>query len=342
LKAQNSLYAPYQWLDDRTFLTKAAEVVRFYKLDGIDFECSTDEQMESRHHRIQTAILSMPEEIRVKFYWRKMDRVSIPRQEHSNPVVRTTIQDRAEFLENRPGQRLSTMDLRLALVFEPKVTFPISWGGVQKVSLRALTKRRAALSQAEELLETISDVLGISAMEREDILEYLAFLTTADMNLAKAQRPFAKEAKQIDRWMANLPARTNPWTGVRIGKIQPIVLSLDRPPEITFPNSLRAILALNGRLLVSAEWKREPVEKSVKMLKRAEGWFEVVKYLRNFMAVIRILLKEGDTTGEIPDKKAEQDKERANDERLRLQGGSGQTHGWMGFTVVCFSEDPED
>jgi type IV secretory pathway VirB4 component len=80
MKAQNSLYAPYQWVDDRTFLTKSAELVRYYKLDGIDFECSTDEQMESRHHRIQTAVLSMPEEIRVKCYWRKVDQVSIPRQ----------------------------------------------------------------------------------------------------------------------------------------------------------------------------------------------------------------------------------------------------------------------
>jgi hypothetical protein len=78
---------------------------------------------------------------------------------------------------------------------------------------------------------------------------------------------------------------------------------LDRPTERTSPNSLREILAINGRVLVAAEWKRESVEKSVKKLKRAEGWFEVVKYFRNAMQVIRILLKEGDTTGEIPDKK---------------------------------------
>jgi hypothetical protein len=178
-------------------------------------------------------------------------------------------------------------------------------------------------------------------MEREDILEYLAFLETMDMDLAATLRPLAGESEQIDRWLANLPARTNPWTGVRIGKIQPIVLSLDRHTERTSPNSLREILAIKGRVLVAAEWKRESVEKSVKRLKRAEGWFEVVKYFRNAMQVIRILLKEGDTTGEIPDKKAEQDKERANAERLRLQESRGQTHGWMGYTVICFSEDAE-
>lgn len=341
MKAQNSLYAPYRWLDDFTYLTKAAELVRFYRLDGIDFECSTDEQMEARHHRIQTAILSMPEEIRMKFYWRKVGRVSIPRQDHQNPIVRKTLEDRAEFLENRPGQLLSTMDLRAALIFEPKTTFPLSWGNVQRVGRKALLKRSAALSQAEDLLETVADVLGITAMGREDIVEYLAFLATMDLDLAKTQRPFAREEKQIDRWMSNLPVRTNPWSGIRIGKIQPIVLSLDRPPEETFPNSLREVLALNGELLVSAEWKREPIEKSVNKLKRAEGWFEITKYLRNAMAWIRIILREGDTTGEIPDKKTEQDKERANEERLRLQGGRGRIHGWMGFTAVCFSTNQE-
>jgi hypothetical protein len=66
------------------------------------------------------------------------------------------------------------MDLRLALIFEPKSTFAVPWGQVQKVSRRALTKRKAALGQAEEILETVRDVLGHSAMEREDILEYLS------------------------------------------------------------------------------------------------------------------------------------------------------------------------
>lgn len=342
MKAQNSLYAPHRWLDNQTFLTKNAEVVRFYRLSGIDFECTTDEQMEAQHHRIQTAVLAMPDDIRIKFYWSKVDRVRVPRPEHTNPTVQSTINERAEFLENRPGKRLSMMDVRMALVYEPKSWFGFSRGGIRRVGKRNLFKHQAAIGKAEEILETVQDVLGGSAMDREDILEYLAFLATMNADLPATSRALAAEAKHIDRWMAALPARTNPWTGIRIGDVRPIVLSLDKPPEESFPNSLRPILALNGRILIAAEWKRESIEKSVKKLKGAEGWFEVVKYLRNLVTTVRIILKEGDTTGEIPDKKLEEDKERANQERLRLQRQLGQIHGWMGFTVVCFSESPEE
>jgi hypothetical protein len=45
-------------------------------------------------------------------------------------------------------------------------------------------------------------------MEREDIVEYLAFLTTMDLDLAKAQRPFAK-ADETDRPMDSQPASQN-------------------------------------------------------------------------------------------------------------------------------------
>jgi hypothetical protein len=342
MKAQNSLYAPVRWLDDRTFLTKNAELVRFYRLAGIDFECATDDQMEGWHHSIQTAILSMPSDIRVKFYWAKFDRVNIPRPTHPNRIVQETISNRADFLENRPGAPLATMDLRMALVFEPPRQFPFQTGNVRKIGRRKLVKYQAAIDKAQEILWTIESLLGLTAMNREEISEYLAFLSTMDLDLPHAQHKLAAKETQIDRWMSTLPARTSPWTGIRIGGIRPIVLSMDQPPEETFPNSLRPILALPGRLLVAAEWKRESVEKSVQKLKRAEGWFEVVKYLRNLMTTIRILLKEGDTTGEVPDKKLEEDKERANTERLRLQRELGQIHGWMGFTVVCFSENVEE
>jgi type IV secretion system protein VirB4 len=342
MKAQNSLYAPYRWVDERTFLTKSAELVRFYRLQGIEFECSTDDAMEDWHHRLETVILSLPEGIRVKFYWTKVDRVSIPRPQHPNPVVQETIENRADFLENG-SEKLYSMELHLALVFEPEAGFALPFiGRVQKISRRKLVKQQAALSQAESILKTVDELLELKPMSREDVFEYLAFLSTMDADLAKSQRAFAAEETQIDRWMTTLPARTNPWNGIRIGRIQPVVLSLDKPPDRTWPNSLRPILAIPGKILIAAEWKKEPIEKSVKKLKSAEGWFEFVMYFRNIMTSIRIVLREGDVTGEKPDKKVEEDKERANAERLRLQSGKGATHGWMGYTAICFSEKAEE
>jgi hypothetical protein len=58
------------------------------------------------------------------------------------------------------------------------------------------------------------------------------------------------------------------------------------------------------------------------------------------MAVIRIILKEGDTTGEIPDKKTEQDKERANDERLRLQGERAKSMAGWDLPSSAFRKTP--
>jgi type IV secretion system protein VirB4 len=341
MKALNTLYAPHSWHDDRTYRTKCGELVNVYRFQGIPFECTPEEQLEAYHERLQVALLSVPDEIRIKFYQVKLDTVSIPRATHPNPVVERTIERRADYLENRASGKLCTIEAYLALVYEPERP-PFSWRKQGKLSRKNLDKARVKLSQAEALLtQSVGSLLGLEILERREIFRFLAFLTSLNPEMAQAAEGFAGKDVQLDKWISLIPARTR-WNGLRLGSLSPIVLSLDTFPAGTYPNVLRETLSIPGRVLVASEWKPEPVVQSVKKLGHRQTHFDVVQWVMNVPALLRILAKEGSTKGEQPDIKAKKDKRRVALEVLKLREHKENRHGWFGLTAICFSADPEE
>jgi type IV secretory pathway VirB4 component len=52
----NSLLAPWGFVDDHTFLTKAGHVGMVYRLAGVDYECLDHTQRRDIVHRFEAAI----------------------------------------------------------------------------------------------------------------------------------------------------------------------------------------------------------------------------------------------------------------------------------------------
>lgn len=61
----NSLLAPWAFVDDGTFLTKAGHLGVVYRLAGVDYECLDQAQRRDVVHRFEAALRQLDESCRV-------------------------------------------------------------------------------------------------------------------------------------------------------------------------------------------------------------------------------------------------------------------------------------
>src|SRR6476620_7862141 len=117
--AFHSLFAPLRFIDEHVFLTKSNQLGIVLLVEGIDYECLTDETLESYTRCAAAAWRSFDERFRLYQYVIKQDRASI---EHpadcANRVVRETLAARTAYLESKP-EGLYTLRLIYVLLFEP-------------------------------------------------------------------------------------------------------------------------------------------------------------------------------------------------------------------------------
>jgi hypothetical protein len=67
----NSLLAPWGFVDETTFLTKAGHVGVVYRLKGVDYEGLTHAQRRTVAHRVEAALRILDERCRVYQYFIK-------------------------------------------------------------------------------------------------------------------------------------------------------------------------------------------------------------------------------------------------------------------------------
>jgi hypothetical protein len=334
MKASNGVYAPFDWLDDNSYVTKTGEVVYHFRLRGIDFECMTGEELEARHGRLVNAFLSMPNHIRQKYYLRKEDRVTLPETHHENPTVKRTLETRRQFLLNRP-EPLHGIDTFLALVYEPKRFFQASQSGAFKVSRRNIRKAQEVLKEtARNLQQTVNDLLGMEPMTREETFQFLRYLTTLDQDIA-ATEPL-RETDSLDALITGEQLHITR-RGVQLGAQKPVVMTMRAIPESTFPNVLREILSINGNFLLHTEFKREERDASLSHVRKAENWWKYMKYLKDPRALIELAAKEGDTEGMKEDPTASEREEECG--QIAKQIVNGETYGFFSFSAIAYGPD---
>src|SRR4051812_4003783 len=66
--ALNTLLAPHYFASERLVLTKREDLFAVFRLVGIDFECKTDEELESVSKRLHTAFRNLNPSFRVYRY----------------------------------------------------------------------------------------------------------------------------------------------------------------------------------------------------------------------------------------------------------------------------------
>ena len=113
----NSLLAPWAFVDDHTFLTKAGHVGRVCRLKGVDYEGLTHPQRAALTHRFEAALRLHDEHYRIYQYLMKRVIDPIASTPCAQPVAQAAIQERAAYL-NECRSQLYDLELYLVIVYE--------------------------------------------------------------------------------------------------------------------------------------------------------------------------------------------------------------------------------
>src|SRR5689334_15081254 len=113
----NSLLAPWGFVDDETFLTKAGHVGVVYRVEGADYECLDAAQRREIVHRCEAALRVLDESCRVYQYLCKRRIDAIVASPCRQAVVQAAVEQRAHYLNSRRHD-LYEVDLHVVVLYE--------------------------------------------------------------------------------------------------------------------------------------------------------------------------------------------------------------------------------
>lgn len=245
--ALNTLLAPHYFASERLILTKRNDIFAVFRLGGVDFECKTDEQLESISKRLHTAFRNLNPAFR---------------------VYRYAIKTKGVNLAYHRAKDLYLIEFYLVLVYEGKPN-----------TSSTLTVSRAEMSDRIEEIENhiagfvsaTGSLLDLWRLGYEQIGQFLGKLTGTNASL--------QYSDHIDYWAAQTPVIVTE-NGLYIDR--PIrTLTLRQLPRTTKPNLFSKLLRLPCDLIVCDEFKRIPNNKAIALAESFENHYFYKKNNRN-------------------------------------------------------------
>jgi type IV secretion/conjugal transfer VirB4 family ATPase len=269
----NSLLAPWGFVDDGTFLTKAGHVGLVFRLKGVDYECLDLEGRRDMVHRLEAALRVLDEHCRVYQYLSKRRVQPFEAPECDQPVANEAIQRRTAFLNERRGE-FYEIDLHLVLLYEG--------GAVNGTSTRLrglLRNPRQALrewlstSATLQLLERDLDRAVSQLHHKAAAFEVLLADSVCPVRLGKADAfqffrrlvgynrnvtsTSLKYDTYVDYFMSDASIECHR-THLDIGGIPVKALTMKEPPAGTFAHLLEQLYTVPGEFIACLEWQRIP------------------------------------------------------------------------------------
>jgi len=116
--AVNALVNLFGFIDDHVFLTKSGEVGVVLKVQGRDYECLDNFDLNDITRRFEACVRSFDPSFRIYQYFIKRNNARIPRSpEYENPVVRQAVNSRVEYLESKADE-LYMLDAYFVILYE--------------------------------------------------------------------------------------------------------------------------------------------------------------------------------------------------------------------------------
>lgn len=245
--ALNTLFAPHYFASDDLVLTKRNDLFAVYQHPGIDFECKTDEELESVSKNLHTATRNLNGSFRIYRYAIKRKGVNIAYHR---------------------AKELYSFSFYLVLLHEAKPN-TASDLAVKRLELDA------RISEIEDQLASFETsakaFLPLTRLAVTDIGGFLGKLTETDY--------VPRYSDHIDYWMAQAPIIVNEKDLFIASPVR--TMTLRQLPRETSPNLFSALLKLPCNLILCDEFKRVANDKAISMLEAAEDHFLYRKDNRN-------------------------------------------------------------
>ena len=284
----NSLLAPWGFVDDQVFLTKAGHVGLVYRLTGVDYERLEPGQRREVVHRYEAAVRLLDETYRVYQYLCKRRIEPLAPAPCRHAVVDDALQRRAASL-NRRRTELYQLDLFAVLLYEglrprsasgPTLTRLVQtpWKALREwLSLSAvLHLLRADLDQAVAHLQhtaaafeaQLVDTIRPSRLQKGDAFRFFQRLVNYD---ARSDAALQYDT-HLDYFMANSAVACHR-TRLEVHDVAVTVLTMKDPPSGTFAHLLEDVYTVPGEFIACLEWQRLPSDRMRRDLHRRRRHF---------------------------------------------------------------------
>lgn len=163
-----------RFVNDHIFALKGGGYGCLFSLSGIDEEALTDQELESQLRMIEGALRGLPEGACLYQYTRVMSGFELPRQQvYANPVTKTFVDDRIEFLEKTAGFR--RIDLHWCLTFEPSKVQ--SFERKPQENNAATSRMLGELQKTASLLAgNLGSSIGLRRLDKQTTFQFFSYL----------------------------------------------------------------------------------------------------------------------------------------------------------------------
>lgn len=267
--------APFAFIGNDRFLTKAGDIGMVLKVRGIDYECRDAGELDAITRRFESALKIFDERFVIYQCLIKRDNPDIPERRYAaNAVLQHALTTRSEYLKAKARQ-LYEIDVYFAVVFKG---WRCKTSIIQRLS-RIITHPRAALEEAlsneskvivlekdvRKAGETIASRVESFSIQLSDMIEarildkygaYRFFRQILNYSRDRADSIALKYDTFIDYFAAGESLECHR-DHLVIGDRYVKVLTLKDPPGRTSANLLRMLVELPANFIAVSEWTRE-------------------------------------------------------------------------------------
>jgi type IV secretion system protein TrbE len=276
--ALNTLFAPFGFVDDHTFLTKRGHLGVVCRLAGVDYECLDESGRRDIVHRHEGALRLLDDRCRLYQYMLKRRITPAPSPACPNAVAKAAIERRAAYLqEHRTG--LYEIDLFCVLLFEglrPRSARSLDWRAFLRSPISALTDwlavervttylERELDQSARELHEQVdafcvhlNDSVRPERQTKEEAFRFFRRLVNYDAHVADSAR--LKYETHLDYFMSDSSVECHR-EHLEVGGVKVKILTAKEPPSATYPLVLEDLYTIPGEVTACLEWKRIPTDR---------------------------------------------------------------------------------
>jgi type IV secretion system protein TrbE len=289
----------FSFIDDQCFITKAGAVGAVIEIEGIDYECLDQRDLDGSTKRLEAAFKLFGPEFRVYQYLFKSHFEPEPPRDYANPVVQRAEQERARYFAEKADEMFS-IRIYYVLLYQgashaAKMTLTKALGsffnqgiaaGVENLKSVFSAKKEIVLiedeieqaatillRQANSFVSHLSDLMEVKLLKKQDAFRMLRRIFNVDPG---KQHERLKFDVMTDKYLVSSPLESHS-DHLTIDGYHTRVLTLREEPSESRPLVVQQLLRIPATFQIVTEWRAVEAVDAVKYIETMRTHFHKTK-----------------------------------------------------------------
>jgi type IV secretory pathway VirB4 component len=289
----------FSFINEWCFITKTGAVGAVIEMEGIDYECLDQRDLDSATKRLEAAFKLFGPEFRVYQYLFKSHFEPEPSRDYENPVVQKAEKERTRYFAEK-AEEMFSIRLYYVLLYQgashvTKMTLSKAIGsffsqgfstGIKNlktlfsakkeiVSIEDEIDQAAAilLRQANSFVSHLSDLMEIKLLKKHDAFRMLRRMFNVDPG---KQNERFKFDVMTDKYLVSSPLESHS-DHLTLDGYHTRVLTLHEEPSESRPLVLQQLLRIPATFYIATEWRAVETADAVKYIETMRTHFHKTK-----------------------------------------------------------------